>query len=165
MASVAPLRVRVYAFQRPGANPLYVGRKLPDKSWQTALRILTDRPVGEVVRDAVAEAFRATGHEVVAGGEDVALGGTVLCAWARSRRPPSLWKAVATVNVTVRAEFPGYPTRRAFERTYETCETTRSLLTLQKKHFEKAFNACLADLGRQLASDPELAAALDADRN
>lgn len=152
LAAIPSLRVKIEEFANDRASRLIGQRKAA--FGVVTHDVYTLRPLGDVVRDAVASQWKAAGHRLVEDDPDATVTGRIVQFEIETPVFPS-WDAVGRLDViiVVRAA------RHAVEpitRRYHCQRVEKTILGPSEKDFEVVIVSCLQDVMYQMASDVDL---------
>jgi hypothetical protein len=109
LASIAPTAIKVLDFsdQRPGMEPLLLGKRY-DSNQAPKGEVTVQRPVSEIVTEAVRAELAAAGHRLVADGEEVVVSGVIKDFSVNTPSVSTLgWDVVAQVGLVVETQVRG----------------------------------------------------------
>jgi uncharacterized lipoprotein YajG len=157
LSSVGPRRVVVTAVTDRRTNQQRIGSRP-----ENGKPIVTARPVGDIVRDALLVELGRNGHEVVPGAGDVVIAADVEEFWLDATGRAANTQYVGRVAIAI-ALADGATGERLLERRYVGVRR-RTGAAEAKELWREVMDVALARTIHDLATDPELVAALAARR-
>jgi hypothetical protein len=157
-----PVRFQVGEFrdQRAAGNKgAFIGHKKAAFGVIVA-DVWTSRPAIDMVRAAIKAQLEAAGHNIVDRDADLTVTGEVKEFGLTTSVNLATWDAIGSLDVIVKLH-PTPTTGESIIRRYQAKHTSKTLLGPSKAHFEQVMCACLEDMQKQMASDPDLARLLD----
>jgi len=163
LASVPSLKVRLLDFEDKRSETMVsnlIGRR--DAAFEVPMGdVLSERPVSEIMRDAVANELMGNGHTIVTHNEDVSIRGKVLKFWVGTDVTTTYWDVVGQVSFEIEVTHPGRApvslgpySGRNVERTYINPSEAIVRRMLMKS---------LGDAMQSMSSDPGFVKALSAE--
>lgn len=105
LASIPPVKIKLLNFidKREGkVEPILIGRR--QAAFGTPMGdVQGDRPVFEIVRDAVKLEFTRSGHSIVNENEDIILRGEIRNFWVKTDTTPLYWDVIGEASIVVEA--------------------------------------------------------------
>ena len=160
-----PIRFQVGEFrdQRAAGNTgTFIGHKKAAFGAIVA-DVWTSRPAIAMVRAAITAQLEAAGHKIVDRDADFTVTGEVEEFGLTTSVNLATWDAIGSLDVIVKV-YPAPTTGESIIRRYKAKHTSRTLLGPSKADFEQVMRACLENMQKQVASDPNLARLLDLNR-
>lgn len=158
LASIAPTAIKVLDFsdQRPGMEPLLLGKRY-DSNQAPKGEVTVQRPVSEIVTEAVRAELAAAGHRVVADGEEVVVSGVIKDFSVNTPSVSTLgWDVVAQVGLVV--ELKSAATGASLVKgTYVTKATARTYINPDDKLIKSTFERALGEAMKMIRSDDAIA--------
>ena len=158
LASVAPTAIKVLDFsdQRPGMGPLLLGKRY-DSNQVPKGEVTVQRPVSEIVTQAVRAELAAAGHRLVADGEEVVVSGVIKEFSVTTPSVSTLgWDVVAQVGLMV--ELKSAATGASLVKgTYVTKATARTYIKPDDKLIKSTFERALGEAMTMIRSDEAIA--------
>ncbi|WP_373498054.1 YajG family lipoprotein [Desulfococcus sp.] len=165
LAAVPKLKVRLLDFadrREPPMDASRVGRR-ETSGVMPMVDVFSERPVSDIVRDAVWTELVRNGHRIVTSDEDVTMQGDIHGFWVGTETTGPAWDVSGEVSIAFRVTYPaaGSPT---VIRSYTGKNVERTYLTPGKEIMARPLVKSLADVMTSMSSDRELMAALKAGR-
>lgn len=158
LASIAQTAIKVLGFsdQRPGMEPLLLGKRY-DANQVPKGEVTVQRPVSEIVTEAVRAELAAAGHRVVADGEEVVVSGIIKDFSVNTPSVSTLaWDVVAQVGLVV--EIKSAATGATLVTgTYVTKATARTYISPDDKLIKSTFERALGEAMKMIRSDDAIA--------
>ena len=158
LASIAPTAIKVldFADQRPGMKPLLLGKRYDSKQ-VPAGNVTIQRPVSEIVTEAVRAELAAAGHRLVADGEEVVVSGVIKDFSVNTPSVSTLtWDVVAQVGLVV--EIKSAATGATLiTGTYVTKATARTYINPNDKLIKSTLERALGEAMKMIRSDDAIA--------
>lgn len=158
LASIAPTAIKVldFADQRPGMEPLLLGKRY-DSNQAPKGEVTVQRPVSEIVTEAVRAELAAAGHRVVADGAEVVVSGVIKDFSVNIPSVSTLaWDVVAQVGLVV--ELKSAATGASLVKgTYVTKATSRTYINPDDKLIKSTFERALGEAMKMIRSDDAIA--------
>jgi hypothetical protein len=158
LASAPPTAIKVLDFsdQRPGMEPLLLGKRY-DSNQVSKGEVTVQRPVSEIVTEAVRAELAAAGHRVVADGEEVVVSGVIKDFSVNTPSVSTLgWDVVAQVGLVV--ELKSAATGASLVKgTYVTKATARTYIKPDDKLIKSTFERALGEAMKMIRSDEAIA--------
>lgn len=158
LASISPTAIKVLDFsdQRLGMEPLILGKRYDSKQ-VPAGDVTIQRPVSEIVTQAVRAEFAAAGHRLVAQGEEVVVSGVIEKFSVNTPSVSALaWDVVAEVRLVVEIKSAATGATQV-TGTYETKATSRTYLNPGDKLIKSTFERALNEAMKMIRSDEAIA--------
>lgn len=158
LASIAPTAIKVldFADQRPGMEPLLLGKRY-DSNQAPKGEVTVQRPVSEIVTEAVRAELAAAGHRVVADGEEVVVSGVIKDFSVNTPSVSTLgWDVVAQVGLVVELESAATGASLV-KGTYVTKATSRTYINPDDKLIKSTFERALGEAMKMIRSDDAIA--------
>jgi len=154
LAAISPAAIKVLDFsdQRPGMQPLLLGKRYDSKQVPTG-DVTVQRPVSEIVTQAVRAELAAAGHRLVADGAEVVVSGVIKDFSVNTPRASTLaWDVVAKVGlvVEIRSAATG---ATLVTGTYVTKATARTYINPDDKLIKSTFERALGEAMKMIRSD------------
>jgi len=158
LAAISPAAIKVLDFsdQRPGMQPLLLGKRYDSKQVPTG-DVTVQRPVSEIVTQAVRAELAAAGHRLVADGAEVVVSGVIKDFSVNTPRASTLaWDVVAKVGlvVEIRSAATG---ATLVTGTYVTKATARTYINPDDKLIKSTFERALGEAMKMIRSDDAIA--------
>jgi hypothetical protein len=158
LASIAPTAIKVLDFsdQRPGMEPLLLGKRY-DSNQVPKGEVTVQRPVSEIVTEAVRAELAAAGHRVVADGEEVVVSGIIKDFSVNTPSVSTLgWDVVAQVGLVVELKSAASGANLV-TGTYVTKATARTYINPDDKLIKATFERALGEAMKMIRSDDAIA--------
>jgi len=153
LSSVKPLKVEVGTFADKRQVTDRIGDKRNYLGWRMA-KIVTTRPVPEIVREAIVSAFNKNGHIVTSDEKDIVVSGEIETFWFEYQA--NTWEVefmgTVDVNMVVQDSRTG---QVLFSKRYSGYHNT-ALKGGYHKEMADEMNAALENLTDQISNDPKL---------
>ena len=120
----------------------------------------TSRPFIDLMRSAITAQMEAAGHRLVDQNPDITLTGDITEFGVTAPYSLSSWDAVGSLDITVKV----HSSRTAGDpliRRYQARHVSKRVFGPSREDFEQVMRACLEDMQRQMATDPDFARLLD----
>lgn len=128
LASVPALKIKLLNFEdkrEPRTEAILIGRR------QAAFGVpmgdvFSDRPIFEIIRDAVKAELVRNGHSIVTDNEDILMKGEIRKFWVETDVTALYWDVIGEVSIVVEVKYPavgtpillGHYSGKNVERTY-----------------------------------------------
>lgn len=157
LSSLKPLNIEIKEFldKRPETDKIGYKR---DGFGQKAAKIVTKKPVTQIVREAFVAAFKKNGHLIASGNKDISISGAITTFWFDTEMHFWTVEFMGTVSVDLKV-VNGKTGEVLLTRTYEGHYNEKSTGGLQKT-WERVINTALERIVRQVSTDPKLLKAL-----
>jgi len=158
LASISPTAIKVLDFldQRPGMEPLLLGKRYDSKQVPKG-EVTVQRPVSEIVTQAVRAELAAAGHRLVVDGEEVVVSGVINEFSVNTPSASSLaWDVVAQVGLVVEIKSAA-TSATLVTGTYVTKATARTYLNPDDKLIKSTFERALGEAMKMIRSDEAIA--------
>lgn len=158
-AAAAAVRVLEFRDERPGTAPNSLGRLSPSL-FSTMSDVTAQRPVNEIVTEAVRAELASAGHRLVAADEAVTVSGSIRQFSVGTPAVGAMyWDVVADVSLSVefRPVAAGSP---VVTGTYEARATQRSYVSPGEKLLKETLERALGEAMKLMRADPAIARAL-----
>lgn len=126
--------------------------------WKTA-KMTTDRPVPEIVREALAIELAKNGHTVGGTRDDLLVTGEVTAFWCDTRAGVSAWEFVASTGLDL-VLTDRQAGRVLYRRTYRGYHRDTVVHAALASAWEQVLNRALEQMMREIETDVALAQAL-----
>lgn len=155
LASAPPAAISVAEFsdQRAGMAPHSLGQRGAKD------RVSAQRPVSEIVTEAVRAELAAAGHKLTAADERVRVSGVIKRFEVKTPAATLHWDVVAEVGLAVEVR-PAGGAGAAVTSTYEATASERTYVSPSDKLLEETLERALAEAMKLMRSDAAVARAL-----
>ena len=119
----------------------------------------SERPVTQIVRDAIRSELTRSGHTIVTQGEDVSVSGIIRTLWVGTDVTALYWDVYGEVKISV--DFSSSGSGKPFiSRYYEARKVERTFAFPSNEIMQRVLTAALRDVVQAMGADSVLADAL-----
>jgi hypothetical protein len=162
LSSVPPVRIKVANFvdKREGKpDPILIGRR------QAAFGVpmgdvYSERPVFEIVTEALKSELKRNGHKIVKKNEDFVIHGEIRHFWVKTDATLLYWDVVGDVTVTMEIARPGQK-GSVILGPYNGRKVERTYINPSGDMMKRVLTASLNSAIQQIGSDPKFVGELE----
>jgi uncharacterized lipoprotein YajG len=161
LASVPPAAVKLLAFEdrRNETDKSELVGGIKRSVYSQIYDVKSDRPVSEVVRDAIRAELEKRGHRFTDANEDVAIGGEIRKFWLHTDVSSEDWDIIGEVIILLKVTDASDGTTKIFGP-YKGKNLEKRYLEPDNRTMDRIIEAALADAIAKMGRDPDLASAL-----
>lgn len=156
LASVSPMKIKLSGFEdkrKKKAESILIGGR--HAAFGVPMGdVYSDRPVFEIIRDAVKSELTRNGHVIVDADEDVLIRGQIETFWVETDVTPLYWDIIGKVSISVNIE--GRKRSSLKLGPYSAQNVERTYLNPSKRLMEKVLGKSLNEVIQKMSSDKAL---------
>ena len=165
LASVPALRIKLMNFENKReqrTNAIWIGHR--EAAGGVSMGdVFSERPISEIIRDAIRTELMSNGHSIVSDNEDISMKGEIRKFWVGTEVTTLYWDVIGEISIVVEGQYPaaappislGPYSGKNVERTY--ANPGEGIVT-------RVLVKSLEGVMHSMSSDPELVRVLRAKR-
>lgn len=165
LASVSTVKVKLENFEdkrEQQAESILVGSR--EAAFGVPMGdVFSERPIFEIVRDAVKTELIRNGHRIVSNNENISIKGKIRKFWVRTDVTALYWDLVGEVNIVIEVSSPTYRTP-VILGPYSGKNIERTYINPSKEIATRVLEKSLEDVMHAMSSDRKLTRVIRAKR-
>jgi uncharacterized lipoprotein YajG len=161
LSSVSPAAVKLLAFEdrRDETDKSELVGGIKRSVYSRIYDVKSDRPVSEVVRDAIKAELQKRGYSFTDANEDVSIGGEIRKFWIHTDVSSEDWDIIGEVSILLKVTDASDGSMKIFGP-YKGKNEEKRYLEPDNITMDRIIEAALADAIAKMGKDPDLASAL-----